>query len=732
MRTDLTAGKSATINSAYSTLSIAPGRDRLILAFVANARAIDPKNPQDNVAAEPILQGNGLTWEKLLSVQVPGRPTRRLTCLRAMGPAPTPDAVTIDFAGQKQGLCAWSLFEYHHADTSGANGSGAVLQARSLVGSGAATAADTLNPLADAAGSIAVGGILVTAGGQAPQSVAPIDQSFEGLRAIHEAYAAGKGAAQFLQTEDRVGGRLVDWSWQGQADFAAILLEVRPEANVVLSDEDVVAIKRNWERSLIFRRDVPNIWGVGLGAKIQGEGVTRKPTGDLAISVIVSRKQPHEQVPEGRRIPPNLQGAVTDVVEMLPAEPQSVLEGGMEIVVKANIGGQDLSTNGTLGCVARTSDVPDSKPPNVLLSCYHVLYNWNKELKRYFGGEGDKVLVTSCSDCCETLIARVGKGNESIDAAIAAIEGGFDVRAHTYHKPITGTLDLRPENWANLSAPTLAALRRIEFQVHKFGQRTGLTHGHVLCVDVKTSDLTLSRKEELARQIVVQSLGREPVFSDEGDSGSVIYDNDWKVIGLLRAGSTERAARDSRRFTLATPIVFVEKLLGIRIATNPPARIWRLPGSSPAPPLTRLQRDLATIGPGAGEILGLYGSHEAEVRALLARRRRFAIAWHRNHGPAMIRALRAVAEDREAALPERFGSGFEARPWAVCTEAICDALAREGSPALVRDVARHRTLAAALGGLAYEEILERLDAFGRGLPPVQRSSEPGPGGEAVR
>jgi len=70
--------------STYTTAAIQPGVNRLVLAFVMNIRAT---NALDSI---PALKSNGLVWQVVKSVQVPGNPDRRLTCLRAMtlGPAP--------------------------------------------------------------------------------------------------------------------------------------------------------------------------------------------------------------------------------------------------------------------------------------------------------------------------------------------------------------------------------------------------------------------------------------------------------------------------------------------------------------------------------------------------------------------------------------------------------------------------------------------------------------------
>ena len=61
-RTDLTQDKSTLNLSTYSTVSIAPGSNRVVLAFVFNVRSGIAQ------AAQPTVQGNGLTWQAAASI----------------------------------------------------------------------------------------------------------------------------------------------------------------------------------------------------------------------------------------------------------------------------------------------------------------------------------------------------------------------------------------------------------------------------------------------------------------------------------------------------------------------------------------------------------------------------------------------------------------------------------------------------------------------------------------
>jgi hypothetical protein len=174
-RTDLTQDKSTLNLSTYSTVSIAPGSNRVVLAFVLNVRSGIAQ------AAQPTAQGNGLTWQAAASIQVAGAPNRRLTCFSATGAAPTPGPLSFDFGGEQQTLCAWSVFEY--------DGVAGIAQIKTASG-GAPTPTVTLDPLADANKSVVVGGVIANSLFGTPAQVQP----GQGLVEIHEQDVTEPGA----------------------------------------------------------------------------------------------------------------------------------------------------------------------------------------------------------------------------------------------------------------------------------------------------------------------------------------------------------------------------------------------------------------------------------------------------------------------------------------------------------------------------------------------------------
>jgi hypothetical protein len=125
-RYSLTAGSNVTASSSFTTATITPGAGRLVLAFVLSRRA--------GGAGLPTASGNGLTWHQVASTLNAAAGNTRITCFRAMGPAPSAGPLTFNFAGQQQAVCAWSVFEYDNVDGTGTDGSGAVLQQQTTSG----------------------------------------------------------------------------------------------------------------------------------------------------------------------------------------------------------------------------------------------------------------------------------------------------------------------------------------------------------------------------------------------------------------------------------------------------------------------------------------------------------------------------------------------------------------------------------------------------------------------
>jgi hypothetical protein len=121
---NLTANSDVIAGTSATTASISPSANKLILASVSSRRndSVDPLAPS--------LSGNGLTWVQVNSIVYDTSSTSRrtVTTFRALGSSPSAGTVTIDFGANSQDEICWSIDEVTNADTSGTNGSGAIVQ----------------------------------------------------------------------------------------------------------------------------------------------------------------------------------------------------------------------------------------------------------------------------------------------------------------------------------------------------------------------------------------------------------------------------------------------------------------------------------------------------------------------------------------------------------------------------------------------------------------------------
>lgn len=121
---NLTTGADTDGGASSTTASITPGSNKLILLTVDQRTGItaDPN--------QPTATGNGLTWVVVNSIvyDTTSSSRKRVTVLRALGASPSSGAVTIDFGGQNNTDVHWTIEEVSDTDTSGTNGSGAIVQ----------------------------------------------------------------------------------------------------------------------------------------------------------------------------------------------------------------------------------------------------------------------------------------------------------------------------------------------------------------------------------------------------------------------------------------------------------------------------------------------------------------------------------------------------------------------------------------------------------------------------
>ena len=117
--TALTSSFSISNLSVYTTASITPTADNLVLLAVGHQEA----SPYETLTPT----GNGLTWVEVASVEASGTGTQKLWLYRAMHASPSAGVVTLTFGGTVNS-CIWSINEFAGIDTGGADGADAIVQ----------------------------------------------------------------------------------------------------------------------------------------------------------------------------------------------------------------------------------------------------------------------------------------------------------------------------------------------------------------------------------------------------------------------------------------------------------------------------------------------------------------------------------------------------------------------------------------------------------------------------
>ncbi|MDQ4214739.1 hypothetical protein [Microbacterium capsulatum] len=311
--------------------------------------------------------------------------------------------------------------------------------------------------------------------------------------------------------------------------------------------DELVAIKEKVEAQWLAQ---PGVTGIDVGYKVVG-GVQ---TEQIAIRVHVRKKR--ADVPEDQRVPAEIEGVVTDVLER-SYEPQvlgkqldvslqadtthyATLEGGISMGPSRAVGGYIFA--GTLGVIV----IDKTTGNRAALTNFHVACvdsGWSV---------GDRQVQPSRIDTGVVptdefgAIARATLSS-AVDGAVITIDTG---RATTAAIADIGTV-------MGTKAATLG------MAVRKRGRTTGLTYGSVdglaLSVNIDYGDgigvHTLTNQVSIAADT-----SRNPLFSDHGDSGSAIVDGSGYVVALLFAGAGTG--------TVGNPIASVLSELNIDIAVG--------------------------------------------------------------------------------------------------------------------------------------------------------------------
>lgn len=224
----LTSGSSTTDATSYSTASVSPTANALICVLYLARKGTG--NP-----ATPTITGNGFTYTEVLTNSTSPLNFNDVALFRALGASPTSGAITINF-GETMTSCIWFVFEITGVDTSGTNGSGAIVQSVGRDFAGGAGTSGTLTLAAfGSANNMAVGGIFHFAN----EATTP----GSGFTEIGDINLAEN--TRGFQAEYALNDITVDASWASNVEWEGIAVEIK-----AASTYDATKDMGSWHRGL--------------------------------------------------------------------------------------------------------------------------------------------------------------------------------------------------------------------------------------------------------------------------------------------------------------------------------------------------------------------------------------------------------------------------------------------------------------------------------------------------
>lgn len=123
----LTQGQDNVNATNFTTASVTPGADRLILLITAQSRNTATDCANNDITS---VTGNSLTWAAVNKqcYSDAGAPTQTVEIWRTMGASPSTGTINFSVSASTQINAAWAVVECSGVDTGGTNGSGAVVQ----------------------------------------------------------------------------------------------------------------------------------------------------------------------------------------------------------------------------------------------------------------------------------------------------------------------------------------------------------------------------------------------------------------------------------------------------------------------------------------------------------------------------------------------------------------------------------------------------------------------------
>lgn len=371
----------------------------------------------------------------------------------------------------------------------------------------------------------------------------------------------------------------------------------------ILSNHD--EFQAAYQRARAFFKQFPGVVDVAFGQKQTGGSYKD----DISIVVFVTEKKAEKDVPADQRIPASFEGYPTDVRVITSTKPHtcddsstySTIKGGIQIANPFSTTTHAISS-GTLGCIVRKRN--DTDRENVrLLSNKHVLFAQGGRAGDYiyhpwspvpsgFASPGDSnslgpVEATAFyGDVSYTPPGATTADNFFIDCATALINIDCTcLGTHctkdvvTYNETING-LQVNGSDSITDVRSLINDASIINHNVFKVGRTTGKTTGIVRLVNAPIqihSDPDDDHSSLINVHNTIQidfdtssthnglNCKGAVHFSELGDSGSLIVDEQGRAVGLISMGP---AAGDPPGPDNSCHILPILDMLGICIPTT--------------------------------------------------------------------------------------------------------------------------------------------------------------------
>ncbi len=319
--------------------------------------------------------------------------------------------------------------------------------------------------------------------------------------------------------------------------------------------EEIITHKREIERELLSREGVI---GVDIGYKYKNGKRTRQ----VVIRVYVAQK--HTNLAKSHLIPKKIRGIKTDVIEAHPSfhvddNPYTPITGGISFGQSEKFKFLEpdgtvalISEQGTLGAIVR--DNLTEKP--MFLTNHHVTKVMISQTEERSGKIGDIFDQPNLVGNDGKPFPNASIGKLSRFAINPTVDGA--VIEYQSNRPFS-------EEIKDIGKIAGVAKATLGMKVRKRGRTTELTYGIIDGIDATTA---IQGTEIMFQHqmVIVPDTSKNTVFSNAGDSGSVVINEQNKVVGLLFAGVP--AVGGTPQMTWANHIDNVLTQLNVHFKTN--------------------------------------------------------------------------------------------------------------------------------------------------------------------